>query len=180
MFGKKSMSLDELYDAYRGMDEDGRAKFREKFFDAERDEVKAYANREIAKDDAEEGRKEAAEAAEDKADEERRESDEEKRKSEDSFDEAVGDKESDRIEEAVVDRAEERAEDARGNDSYEMLRDIHSMLKSLFDDSGEKSTLEKAKEVYGAGSGTFAGSNRTAPTGTTKEQSANFVSKFLK
>lgn len=178
MFNKKAMSLDELYKAYRDMDEDGRAKFREKFFDAERDEVKSYANREIAKDDAEEGRNDAAAAAEEKADEERDESEEEKRKSEDSFDEAEGDGKANEIEEAVLDRAEDRAEDAEGTDSYAMLKEVHSMLKALFDDSGDKSTLDKQREVYGVGSGTFAGTDRDAPKGTTKEQAAKFISKF--
>ena len=178
MFNKKAMSLDELYKAYQGMDEDGRAKFREKFFDAERDEVKAYANREIAKDDAEEGRKDAAEAAEEKADEERDESEEEKRKSEDSFDEAEGDDKANEIEEGVLERAEDRAEDAKGTDGYAMLKEVHSMLKALFDDSDDKSTLEKQREVYGVGSGPFAGTDRDAPKGTTKEQSADFIARF--
>lgn len=91
---EKKPSLDELYEILESLGDEDKEKIKERFFDAERDEVKAYANEEIAKDDAEEGRTEEAKKEDEKADEEKSESESEEGKVEDEVDESVADSES--------------------------------------------------------------------------------------
>lgn len=115
----KKPSLDELYKILESLGDEDKKKIKERFFDAERDEVKAYANKEIAKDDAEEGRTEEAKKEDEKASEEKSESDTEENKVEDEVDESVGEEkhEDEEASESEVDADDEedkaKATDAR-------------------------------------------------------------------
>lgn len=133
IFGKKDkeMSLDELYKVIEGLGDEDKKKIKEKFFDAERDEVKAYANEEIAKDDAEEGRTEEAKKEESKAEAEKSEEMSEEGKVESEMEEGEEEENEPEPETEEHDEEEEDAMDARMTALEEQVGKVMEMLSRM-------------------------------------------------
>lgn len=105
LFNRKP-SLDELFKILETLSDEDKQKIRERFFDAEREEVKEDASEELAEVDTEEGEEAEAKAEEEQAAEEQTESDKDEGEVMDEVDESVGEKIADG-EEPPVTEAEE-------------------------------------------------------------------------
>lgn len=134
----KQPSLDKLYKILEGLGDEDKKKIKEKFFDAERDEVKSHTNEEIAKDDKEEGRTDEAKKEEEKADEEKSESESEE--SEVEF--AADDESVEGGEVTDAGDAEQETEDAGDDNAIEKIMETLTALEARI------AQLEHANEEH--------------------------------